>query len=133
MSSGSHDQAHAAHAHETRDVRLTPVVISGIALVILVAVAAAAMLGLFDFLAMVESRLSPPANPLAAVDGPRLPPEPRLQAHPLRDMQELRAAETQILTSYGWVDQSAGVARIPIARAMEILAARGGNAEAAPQ
>jgi hypothetical protein len=48
-------------------------------------------------------------------------------------MQELRAAETQILTSYGWVDQGAGVARIPIARAMEILAARGGGAEAAPQ
>jgi hypothetical protein len=29
-----------------------------------------------------------------------------------------------MLTEYGWVDEQAGVARIPIARAMEIEAAR---------
>jgi len=133
MSSASPDGAHAAHAHETRDLRLTPIVVSGVALLLLVAIAAAAMLGLFDFFAVVESRLSPPANPLAAAAGPRLPPEPRLQAHPLRDMRELRAAEQELLTTYGWVDPSAGVARIPIARAMDILAQRGGAAEAAPR
>ena len=33
--------------------------------------------------------------------------------------------EEQTLHSYGWVDQPAGVVRIPIDRAMELLAQRG--------
>ena len=33
--------------------------------------------------------------------------------------------EEQTLHSYGWVDQQAGVVRIPIDRAMELLAQRG--------
>jgi hypothetical protein len=133
MSSASPDGAHAAHAHETRDLRLTPIVVSGVALLLLVTIAASAMLGLFDFFAAVESRLSPPANPLAAREGPRLAPEPRLQVDALRDIRELRAAEQEILTTYAWVDQGAGTARIPIARAMDILAERGGADEAAPR
>jgi DNA-binding GntR family transcriptional regulator len=35
------------------------------------------------------------------------------------------AAETAILHSYGWVDRDAGIVRIPIERAIEILAERG--------
>jgi hypothetical protein len=33
--------------------------------------------------------------------------------------------EVQRLNSYGWVDQQAGIARIPIDRAMALLAQRG--------
>ena len=55
------------------------------------------MLGLYDVFAAREARLSPPANPLAAAEGPRLPPEPRLQVHPIRDLRELRAAEDKLL------------------------------------
>jgi len=36
-----------------------------------------------------------------------------------------RAAEQQILTGYAWVDQAHGVVRIPIERAMDLLAQRG--------
>jgi hypothetical protein len=66
-------------------------------------------------------RLSPPPNPLAAEYGPVRPPEPRLQAEPIRDLKQLRAAEDTILGSYGWVDVRGGVVRIPIDRAMELL------------
>lgn len=41
-------------------------------------------------------------------------------------LQELRAQETKQTTSYGWVDQKAGVVRLPIERAMELTAARYG-------
>ena len=51
------------------------------------------MLGLYDVFAAREARLSPPANPLAAAEGPRLPPQPRLQVHPVKDLRELREAE----------------------------------------
>lgn len=37
----------------------------------------------------------------------------------------LRPGEDAILNSYGWVDQKNGIARIPIDRAIDIVAARG--------
>jgi hypothetical protein len=51
-----------------------------------------------------------------------LPPEPRLQVSPQADMDAMRAREHELLHSYGWVDREKGVARIPIDRAMEIMA-----------
>jgi hypothetical protein len=40
-------------------------------------------------------------------------------------MQEMRRTENARLQSYGWVDRTAGIARIPIDQAMELLATRG--------
>jgi hypothetical protein len=40
-------------------------------------------------------------------------------------MQEMRRIENARLQSYGWIDQTAGIARIPIDKAMELLATRG--------
>ncbi len=130
MNRGTPD-AHAEPTHEQRDVNLKPVVLSTIGLLIVLAVTFGLMVGLFDLFAFQEARLSPPANPLAVAEGRRLPPEPRLQAHPLRDLKDLRRAEREILDSYAWVDKHAGVVRIPVARAIELLAARAGQAEAA--
>ena len=130
MSSTPHD-THPAHAHEESDVVLRPVVIAGIGLLVLLVISCVAMFGLFHVLQREEARLSPPANPLAAAEGPRLPPEPRLQAHPIKDLEELRKAETELLTTYGWVDKSAGTVRIPVARAIELLAQRAGDTGAA--
>jgi len=51
----------------------------------------------------------------------RLPPAPRLQPSPPRDLQEMRAAEDSVLNGYAWVNPDQGVVRIPIARAMDLL------------
>ena len=59
------------------------------------------------------------------VDARRLPPMPRLQSAPITDLKDMRAAEEQILNGYGWVDQANGVVRIPIDRAIDLLAQRG--------
>ena len=37
----------------------------------------------------------------------------------------MRAAEDKILNGYGWVDQAHGVVRVPIDRAIDMLAQRG--------
>ena len=37
----------------------------------------------------------------------------------------MRAAEEQVLTTYGWVDQQKGVVRVPIDRAIDLLAQKG--------
>jgi hypothetical protein len=62
-------------------------------------------------------------SPLA--DLHRLPPEPRLQVNPATDLIRMRDVENVTLNNYAWIDEEAGTARIPIARAMAILAERG--------
>jgi hypothetical protein len=52
-------------------------------------------------------------------------PQPRLLTKPGASLAELRAAEDADLNSYGWVDRNAGIARIPIDRAMQLLLERG--------
>ena len=52
-------------------------------------------------------------------------PKPALQIDDVADMNRLRAADNGRLESYGWVDQSAGVAHIPIDKAMEQIASQG--------
>jgi hypothetical protein len=66
---------------------------------------------------------APPPLPEAREDP--IPPGPRLQTTPPRDMDELRAQDQQALTTYGWVDKERGVARIPVDRAMSILVEKG--------
>ncbi len=60
-----------------------------------------------------------------AVGIPKAPPAPHLQNQPFKDIYNLRHAETEKLTTYGWVDRDGGIARIPIDRAMEVMLQRG--------
>jgi hypothetical protein len=53
------------------------------------------------------------------------PPAPRLQIDPKADLSRLRADETARLDSYGWIDRDRQLARIPVARAIELTAQRG--------
>ncbi|MDG2307206.1 MAG: hypothetical protein P8R42_21660 [Candidatus Binatia bacterium] len=73
---------------------------------------------------LVDERTAklPPANPLTEVYGRKVPPAPRLQVNPDRDIAALRAAERERLDHYGWLDRATGRAHIPIERAMELLA-----------
>jgi hypothetical protein len=52
-------------------------------------------------------------------------PQPRLQQNPRTELAEVKEAEERRLHTYGWIDPLAGIARIPIVRAMDILAAKG--------
>jgi hypothetical protein len=49
----------------------------------------------------------------------------KLLARPERELAGVHREEKERLESYGWVDQTAGVAHIPVERAIEIVAARG--------
>ena len=61
-----------------------------------------------------------PTSSLAEMN--RLPPEPRLQVNPPVDMTRLQDTENVLLNNYSWIDPAAGKVRIPITRAMAILA-----------
>ena len=52
-------------------------------------------------------------------------PQPRLERNERVEIQDFRLKEEQTLNSYGWVDEKGGVVRIPIERAMQLVAQRG--------
>src|SRR5258708_12769433 len=62
-------------------------------------------------------------SPLAEAQLDPIPPGPRLQATPPRDMDEMRKRDREALTTYGWVDKSGGGARGPADRPIETLPA----------
>lgn len=63
----------------------------------------------------------------AGLDRPQdaIPPAPRLQIHPVASWREFRNAEDARLSTYGWMDRSAGAVHVPVDRAMEIVLQRG--------
>jgi hypothetical protein len=67
-------------------------------------------------------------QPKSAATGPApapTPPAPALEARSGQTLDPYRASQQQRLNSYGWVDRSAGIARIPIDRAIDLLTERG--------
>lgn len=66
-----------------------------------------------------------PFDNIAKLEPDRRAPEPRLQERPFEDITKLRAAEKDALEKYGWVDEKAGIVRIPVEEAIKILARRG--------
>ena len=50
---------------------------------------------------------------------------PHLQLTPPEDLKKFRESEDAELSMYGWIDRTAGVVRIPIDRAMELVLQRG--------
>lgn len=58
----------------------------------------------------------------------QVPPAPRLQNQPFKDIYQLKTEQLGALHSYGWVDQASGVVHIPIEQAMALTLQRGLNA-----
>lgn len=112
------------NGHEKRDVSIRVVLWAAVGLVVLIVFTFLAMEAMRGYFSQREARLSPPASPLAEQYGQKLPPEPRLQDQPLRDIEALRAHESALLDGYAWVDREHGTVRIPIERAIELLAER---------
>ena len=52
-------------------------------------------------------------------------PQPRLLVNEPANLADLRTHEHEMLTTYGWMDQNAGVVRLPIERAKELVLERG--------
>jgi hypothetical protein len=124
--SDSADRAHGAPGgHERRDIDARPIVGASVALAVVITLVAIGMRLVFHHYAAREAATSQPANPLAVEAGRQLPPEPRLQTAPIDDIQKLREHERSILDTYGWVDREHGVVRVPIDRAIDLLAERG--------
>jgi hypothetical protein len=114
-----------AQTYERSDFGAGPIVWAMLIGSIVIALVFVAMWVLTGVFADYEARRSPPAHPLAAAAGRQQPPAPRLQPDPVKDMNALRAFEDAQLNSYAWIDKPAGKVRIPIDRAIDLVAERG--------
>ena len=115
----------APTGHERRDIDPGRVTRIGVGILAFLLVAMVLSWGLTQSLVAWREAASPPPNPVAARLGTRQPPAPRLQADPRADLEALRARERSTLASYGWVDRDAGVAHIPIDRAIDAIVEEG--------
>ena len=111
--------------YETSDVQVAKVVRAGVGLIAIVAVFFALMWMFEGVLLRSVDTAEAPRHPLASTLARTEPPAPRLQPDPRADLLALRAQEDAVLNNYAWVDKSRGMVRVPIDRAMQILAERG--------
>jgi hypothetical protein len=109
--------------YEESDANVSALAKFGIGLAVISVVVLASMFWLQDFFAAQSKRATLPPSPLAVQR--QAPPAPLLQVAPEKDLQQVHATEDSILHSYGKVTSDASVVRIPIARAMELVAQRG--------
>jgi len=126
-SNAAHDLTPAAHGvhHETTDANVGGVFAFGLGLMVVVGSTLVLVWLLFGYFVAREAGSGSREFPLAAEQQNRLPPEPRLQTNPKQDLVDLRLSEDAILNTYGWVDKTAGVVRIPIGEAMRLAVERG--------
>ena len=92
--------------------------------------------GLYSYLDKRSETQQTPVNPLvtnAPVDTRHIPndypksafPDPRLENDERGQLNDIRLTEEQTLSAYDYIDKNAGTVRIPIDRAMDLIAQRG--------
>lgn len=104
---------------EETDVNEIAVGKVAIAILLVTIMAMALVVGVFNYFKASEG------GEAVTVDPTKVFPEPQLEKTPIPDLKAIRAAEDQVLSSYGWVDQKKGLVRIPIAQAMDLVVKKG--------
>lgn len=108
--------------HERSDVNIRAILRFAVGLII---TAIVIHVGLYWLLEHYEERWTRSAPAVSAPGAKEQVPSPRLQISPHSDLAKMRAEEDKKLTTYGWVDKEKQSVRIPIERAMELVAQRG--------
>ncbi len=118
-----HDKPHSGATYEVKDAHFRGLLYTGIGLLALMGLNLAISWTAYKF--FEGASVQPGEFPRTFTAPETVPPAPVLQPNPHADLLKLRAREDSTLTGYAWVNQQAGVARIPIDRAMEILVRQG--------
>jgi hypothetical protein len=128
ISSNARDDPRPPHVHpqvrfEPVDVDATKVFYTGVGVVVAMLVLTALVYPVYSYLESYRARHSVTLPSRAGRT--QLPPQPRLQQNPRRDLESFRAYEDGRLNSYGWIDRSKGVVSMPIDHAMQLTLQRG--------
>ena len=126
-------------AFERRDIGISGVVWFLVGLAVAGVIIAFVVNGFYHYLESRNESQQAPLSPLvtnAPTDTRHLStnykdylqqnfPNPQLEIDERTQLDQIRLTEEETLATYGWVDQKAGVIRIPIERAMDLIAQRG--------
>ena len=82
------------------------------------------VVGMFKFMDAAAVESSPSRAALATPTG-TLPPGPNLLIDEPANLRHFATTEDEALHTYGWADKNAGVVRLPIHRAKELMLERG--------
>jgi hypothetical protein len=131
-----HENPSGHDSFEHRDLSAATLFYFFVSLAVFVLVSSFILKGFFAYLDHREKAAEQPVNPLVKNVpedtrhvAPGYPetafPSPRLEEDERGQLNGILMKEDDILYSYGWVDEKAGVVRIPIDRAMDLLVQRG--------
>ncbi len=136
--SSSDDEMHNdGTAHEHSDINIPALVWSMVVMFGTVIGTAILMYLLFFYVLEPQAKARDPKLSPLAIPATTMPPttvaspffggapEPKLMTGEPMHLKDVRAAEQQLLHGYGWVDEKAGVARIPIDEAKKLTLERG--------
>jgi hypothetical protein len=149
MSTESHNSAHNAGAlpehdtvaFETRDVKARTIYVYLAVLavaVILSYVVCVFILRATTKMAVESDTPPPPVRQEMGKDYLTMPPEPRLQGvpghrtDPQSDLRQKLQEDSKANEQAGWIDQTSGIAQIPVEDAMKIIAEKGLPAASTP-
>jgi hypothetical protein len=111
-------------AHEPNVLVVRGLVVFAVGLVATVILSGAAV-GLVIWGFSLEVKGLRALTPARFADDSGLFPPPRIESNPDVELVKVKKEELGRLNGYGWVDKKAGVAHIPIDRAIDILAKTG--------
>jgi hypothetical protein len=110
--------------HEPSEIGIRGIFLFGAVLVVSAVVILIFLAGVMRWFSREEKRLETLRPPQYSDERGQYP-TPQLQSNPSADMQEFARREADEMRTYGWVDRKAGIAHIPIDRAIDILAEKG--------
>ena len=108
--------------YERRDLSPRAIALFAVGLAVVIGVVAAIVTVFQIYAGSRFARRQPRQRPPTVT---RESTEPQLQVGGAAELRTMREAEERALNTYGWVDPQAGTVRIPIDRAIEILAQKG--------
>ena len=109
------------HAHETTDANVRGLMWFGFGLLALIVFGFIVTEVAFHYFVGQQKF----EHPTALFTRGQTPPAPLLQEHSGEELQQYLKQQKEILDGYGWVDRKAGVVRIPIGQAMNLLLQKG--------
>lgn len=113
----------AAPGYETHDANAGAVFAFLVILGIVLVVVSLVCWGMFRYFSGHDANRSATDSPFA--DTRQLPLGPQLQVNPREDWLKYRDEQEKSLETYEWVNRSAGIVRVPIEKAMELLVKKG--------
>lgn len=116
----------ASAGYEKRDASIPVLLQFGFWLAVVIVITLFGMAWAFNFFSH-EAPLGQSAAPSAVVNPNtrELPPSPMLQATPHQDLVDFCQQQERNVNTYSWVDRQAGIVRIPISKAMDLILAQG--------